>query len=91
MPAVEEGSRSRMESDIHRRDEDDGTAVPSPHSAQDASFSERSDLGMEPVAEVQILETANDERTAQESHSSVVRELDEVSDVADEDDRLSEE
>ena len=46
---------------------------------------------IEPVAEVQILETANDERTAQESHSSVVGELDEVSDVADEDDRLSEE
>ena len=81
VPAVEEGSRA--ESHIHRRDE----AVPSPLLAQDASFGERSDLGMEPVAEVQILETVNDER---DSHSSV-GELDQVSDVADEDDRLSEE
>ena len=67
---------SRSESHIHRRDE----AVPSPLLAQDALFGERSDL-----------ETVNDERTAQDSHSSVVGELDQVSDVADEDDRLSEE
>ena len=56
-------------------------AVPSPLLAQDALFGERSDLGMEAVAEVQILETVNDERC---SHSSVVGELDQVFDVADE-------
>ena len=77
---------------IHERDEviieDDGTAVSSPHSAQDAFLGARSDLCMgdviEPVAEVPIMETVNDERT------SVVGELDRVSDVADEDDRWSE-
>ena len=75
-PAVVEESRSRlivsMESDIHGRDEvsveDDGMAVPSPHSAQDAFLGERLDLCMgdviEPVAEVPIMETVNDERTA---------------------------
>ena len=91
MPAVVEESRSRfsdsMESDIHGRDEvsieDDGTAVPSPHSAQDALFGEWSDLCRRQST---MRGTAQDD-----SHSSVVGELDQVSDVADEDDRLSEE
>ena len=45
-----------MESDIHGRDEvsveDDGMAVASPHSAQDAFLGERSDLCMGNVIEL---------------------------------------
>ena len=64
--------------------EDGETEVPSPQPAQDVFTGARPDLNMgdviEAVAEVPIMETVNDELTAQDdSRSSVVGELDRVS------------